>query len=275
MKFVKPLLAAALMASLSLGAAQAGDVLDSIMSKKSIKVATDANWPPQSFINDKNEMDGFDVDVAREIAKRLGVEIEFITPSWDIITAGNWNGRWDMHVGSMTPTKVRAEKLAFPAVYYYTPAAVGVHKSSSMTKVSDLSGKRVGTGTGTTFELYLQKNLSIDAVGAPKFSYQINNPEIKSYETSTIALDDLRLGDGVRLDGVVSSLPVFLEAIKNGYPIKVLGDPIFYEPLAVTIDLGDAELNKKLQDVIGWMQKDGTLSKLSKKWYGVDYATVK
>jgi len=275
MKFVKSLLSAALIASLSLGVAQAGDVLDSIMSKKVIKVATDANWPPQSFINDENEMDGFDVDVAREIAKRLGVEIEFITPSWDIITAGNWNRRWDMHVGSMTPTKVRAEKLSFPAVYYYTPAAVGVHKNSTMTKVSDLSGKRVGTGTGTTFELYLQKDLSIDAVGAPKFSYQINNPEIKSYETSTIALDDLRLGDGVRLDGAVSSLPVFLEAIKNGYPIKVLGDPIFYEPLAVTIDLGDAELNKKLQDIIGWMQKDGTLSKLSKKWYGVDYATIK
>ena len=275
MKLIKSLLAATLIASLSMGVAQAGDVLDSIMSKKSIKVATDANWPPQSFINDKNEMDGFDVDVAREIAKRLGVEIEFITPSWDIITAGNWNRRWDMHVGSMTPTKKRAEKLVFPAIYYYTPAAVGVHKDSSISTVAGLSGKKVGTGTGTTFELYLQKNLSIDAAGAPKFTHQIDNAQIKSYETSTIALDDLRLGDGVRLDGVVSSLPVFLEAIENGYPVKVIGDPIFYEPLAVTIDLGDAELSAKLKDVIGWMQKDGTLSKLSVKWYGVDYATVK
>ena len=274
MKLTKSLLSVALIALLSIGTAQAGEVLDSIMAKKVIMVATDANWPPQSFINDKNEMDGFDVDVAREIAKRLGVEIEFITPSWDIITAGNWNGRWDMHVGSMTPTKVRAEKLAFPAVYYYTPAAVGVHKSSSISSVAALSGKKVGTGTGTTFELYLQGDLAIDAAGAPKFDYQISNPEIKSYETSTIALDDLRLGDGVRLDGVVSSLPVFLEAIENGYPIKVVGEPIFYEPLAVTIDLGDAELNDKLKEVISWMRKDGTLTKLSKKWYGVDYATT-
>ncbi len=274
MKLTKSLLSVALIALLSIGTAQAGEVLDSIMAKKVIMVATDANWPPQSFINDKNEMDGFDVDVAREIARRLGVEIEFITPSWDIITAGNWNGRWDMHVGSMTPTKVRAEKLAFPAVYYYTPAAVGVHKSSKISSVAALSGKKVGTGTGTTFELYLQGDLAIDAAGAPKFDYQISNPEIKSYETSTIALDDLRLGDGVRLDGVVSSLPVFLEAIENGYPIKVVGDPIFYEPLAVTIDLGDAELNNKLKEVISWMRKDGTLTKLSKKWYGVDYATT-
>ncbi|MCH7881393.1 MAG: transporter substrate-binding domain-containing protein [Proteobacteria bacterium] len=274
MKIVKSLLGTLLVTLLTLGTAQAGSVLDSIMSKKSIMVATDANWPPQSFINDKNEMDGFDVDVAREIAKRMGVEIEFITPSWDIITAGNWYGRWDLHVGSMTPTIKRAEVLSFPAVYYYTPAAVAVHEKSSISSVSDLSGKKVGTGTGTTFELYLQKDLSIDAEGAPKFSYQINDPQIKSYENSVIALDDLRLGDGIRLHGVVSSLPVFLEAIDNGYPIKVIGDPIFYEPLAVTIDLGDHELSDKLKEIISWMRKDGTLSAISKKWYGVDYATT-
>jgi len=275
MKYSKSLLGVALIGILSIGAAQAGAVLDSIMAKKSIMVATDANWPPQSFINDKNEMDGFDVDVAREIAKRLGVAIEFITPSWDIITAGNWNRRWDMHVGSMTPTKKRAEKLAFPAVYYYTPAAVAVHKNSKISSISGLSGMKVGTGTGTTFELYLQGDLSIDAEGAPAFKYQISNPTIKSYETSTIALDDLRLGDGVRLDGVVSSLPVFLEAIENGYPIKVVGQPIFYEPLSVTIDLGDHELNHELEEIISAMRKDGTLSKISVKWYGVDYATTK
>ena len=275
MKLVKTLLSAPLVASLSLGTAQAGEVLDNIMSKKTIKVATDANWPPQSFINDKNEMDGFDVDVAREIANRLGVEIEFITPSWDIITAGNWNRRWDLHVGSMTPTIKRAEKLAFPAIYYYTPAAVAVHKDSSVSTVSGLSGKKIGTGTNTTFELYLQKNLTIDAAGAPKFDFKINDANIKSYETSVIALDDLRLGDGVRLDGVVSSVPTIMEAINNGYPVKIIGDPIFYEPLAVTIDRGDTELDKKLKDIIGWMRKDGSLSKISVKWYGVDYATTK
>jgi len=275
MKLLKPVLGAVLVGLLSVSSANAGDVLDKIMSSKTIKIATDANWPPQSFINDENEMDGFDVDVAREIAKRLGAKVEFITPAWDVITAGNWYGRWDMHVGSMTPTKQRAEVLAFPAVYYFTPAAVAVHNSSKISKVSDLSGMKVGTGTGTTFELYLQQDLTIDAAGAPKFSFQIDKPTIKSYETSVVALDDLRLGDGVRLDGVVSSLPVFLEAIANGYPIKVIGDPIFYEPLAVTIDLGDSEFNSKVANIVSAMSSDGVLKKLSVKWYGVDYATVK
>ncbi len=73
----------------------------------------------------------------------------------------------------------------------------------------------------------------------------------------------------------MSSLPVFIEAIKNGYPIKVLGDPIFYEPLAVTIDLGDSELNAKIASIVAAMQDEGVLSEMSKKWYGVDYATVK
>jgi len=275
MKLLKPVLGAVLVGLLSVSSANAGDVLDKIMSSKTIKIATDANWPPQSFINDENEMDGFDVDVAREIAKRLGAKVEFITPAWDVITAGNWYGRWDMHVGSMTPTKQRAEVLAFPAVYYFTPAAVAVHNSSKISKVSDLSGMKVGTGTGTTFELYLQQDLTIDAAGAPKFSFQIDKPTIKSYETSVVALDDLRLGDGVRLDGVVSSLPVFLEAIANGYPIKVIGDPIFYEPLAVTIDLGDSEFNSKVANIVSAMSSDGVLKELSVKWYGVDYATVK
>jgi len=275
MKLLKPVLGAVLVGLLSVSSANAGDVLDKIMSSKTIKIATDANWPPQSFINDENEMDGFDVDVAREIAKRLGAKVEFITPAWDVITAGNWYGRWDMHVGSMTPTKQRAEVLAFPAVYYFTPAAVAVHNSSKISKVSDLSGMKVGTGTGTTFELYLQQDLTIDAAGAPKFSFQIDKPTIKSYETSVVALDDLRLGDGVRLDGVVSSLPVFLEAIANGYPIKVIGDPIFYEPLAVTIDLGDSDFNSKVANIVSAMSSDGVLKELSVKWYGVDYATVK
>ena len=274
MQLSKSLFSITLIGLLTFGTAQAGAVLDDILANKTIKVATDANWPPQSFINDNNEMDGFDVDVAREIAKRLGVEIEFITPSWDVIVAGNWNRRWDLHVGSMTPTKVRAEKLAFPAVYYYTPAAVAVHQDSRISDLSALSGKQIGTGIATTFELYLQQDLSIDAIGAPEFEYQIHNPIIKSYETSAIALDDLRLGDGVRLDAVVSSLPVFLEAIENGYPIKVVGEPIFYEPLSVTIDLGDQELHDKLNGIITFMRKDGTLSKISKKWYGVDYATT-
>ena len=254
--------------------AHAGAVLDRVTSAKVLKVATDANWAPQSFVNDKNEMDGFDVDVAKEIGKRLGVSVEFVTPGWDIITAGNWQGRWDMHVGSMTPTKERAKIFDFPAVYYYTPAAVAVHKDSKANKLADLDGKVVGTTATSTFEAYAKHDLTLDAAGAPPFTYTFNPSEVKSYANTSTAFDDLRLGDGTRLDAVVSSLPSILDAVKAGYPIKQLGEPVFYEPLAVAIEHGDKDMGEKIAEAVKTIQSDGTLGKLSEKWYGVDYTVT-
>ncbi|MBZ0260828.1 MAG: ABC transporter substrate-binding protein [Hyphomicrobiales bacterium] len=277
MKNLKALAVLATVLTLSLMSlpANAGAVLDNVMKKGVLKVATDANWAPQSFINSKNEMDGFDVDVAKEIAKRMDVKIEFITPAWEIITAGNWAGRWDMHVGSMTPTKKRMEVLEFPAFYYYTPAAIAVHNDSKATKHEDLIGKTIGVATATTYESYLRKELEQEAEGVPPVEFIVTTDKAKSYESSNTALDDLRLGDGVRLDAVISSLPTFVEAQKNGYPIKIVGKPLYYEPISVAIDLGDKELSAKTKEIVAAMHADGTLSKLSMKWYNIDYSVTK
>ncbi len=257
-------------------AASAGAVLDRVMSKGVLVMSTDPEYPPQSSLNENNEFVGFDIDVGREIAKRLGVKIEFVTPGWDVITSGHWGGRWDISVGSMTPTKKRAEVLNFPAIYYYTPASLIVHKdNTTIKKPADASGKRIGVGTATTYEAYLKKNLEIDAVGAPPFTYQIDNADIHTYDTDTLALDDLRLGDGVRLDAVITALPTAMEAIKKGYPLKVVGDPLFLEPLAVATDKGDPEFDAKIAAIVKAMHEDGTLTRLSKKWYGVDLTTPK
>ena len=274
MKIITKILATTLISALPFSLAMAGEALDRVMDKKLLKVATDANWAPQSFINDKNEMDGFDVNVAQEVAKRLGVSVEFVTPAWDVITAGRWSGRWDLSIGSMTPTTERAKILSFPAVYYYTPAAFVVHKDSAATKVTDLNGKKVGATTASVFERYLQKDLTINAEGVPSFEYQVDTDFIKSYEASNVVLDDLRLGNGSRLDGALTSVPTIQAAIKNNYPLKQLGGPVFFEPLALAIDKGDQEFNDKLADIVANMKSDGTLSKLSQKWYGYDYTST-
>lgn len=251
--------------------ASAGETLDRVMSTKKLTMSSDAAYPPQSFLNDQNEMDGFDVEVGKEIAKRMGAELEIITPAWEIITAGNWQGRWDLSVGSMTPTKARAEVLDFPVVYYFTPASFAVHSDSTATSVADLNGKTIGVCGGCTYEAYLNKDLSIDADGTPPFEYQVDAGEIRSYETDTNVFDDLKLGDGARLDGLLSAEPTIREAIKNGYPMKIVGKPVFFEPLAVAVDKGDPEFSAKIAEVVKSMQDDGTLSKLSEKWYGTDY----
>ncbi len=255
--------------------AQAGATLDRVMSTKILTMSSDPAYPPQSFLNDKNEMSGFDVDVGHEIAKRMGAELKIVTPAWEIITAGNWGGRWDVSVGSMTPTKERSKVLDFPAVYYYTPASFAVHKDSKIAAVADLNGKKIGVCGGCTYEAYLKKNLVIDAEGTPAFDYKVTPGEVRLYETDTNAFDDLRLGDGTRLDAILSALPTIQEAIKNGYAMKVVGDPVFYEPLAVAVDKGDAEFIAKIAEIIKAMHADGTLSKLSQTWYGTDLSTVK
>jgi len=122
-------------------AAHAGETLDRVMEKKAMVVATNAGWPPQSFLDDSNQLVGFDVDVANEIGKRLGVAVSFETPDWATLTGGRWQGRYDVGVGSVTPTKARANVIDFAGIYYYSPYVYVVHKDSEAKSVADLKGK--------------------------------------------------------------------------------------------------------------------------------------
>ncbi len=252
----------------------AGETLDRVLNRGTLIMSSDPAYPPQSFLDENNQMAGFDVDVGRELARRLGVELEIITPAWEIITAGNWQGRWDVSIGSMTPTEARSRVLDFPAVYYYTPASFVVHATSSIDEIAALNGKTIGVCGGCTYEDYLNGSLVIDAEGVPPFEYQVEAGTIRSYETDTNALDDLRLGDGVRLDAVLSALPTLQEAINSGYPLKIVGEPVFYEPLAVATDKGDEAFNSRVAEIINEMHADGTLSELSLRWYGADLTTA-
>ena len=261
----------ALAASAAAGSAAAGEVLDRVMTRGVMVMSTDAEYPPQSSLNSAGEFEGFDIDVGREIAERLGVDIEFVTPGWEVITAGQWNGRWDVSVGSMTPTEARAEVLDFPAVYYYTPASITVHEDNrTIATPADASGKRIGVGVATTYENYLRKDLTIYGEDIAPIEFVIDDAEVQTYETDLNALDDLRLGDGVRLDAAMTALPTILEAIEGGYPLKVVGDPLFREPLAVATEKGDEAWNARLAEIIATMHDDGTLRQLSEKWYGTD-----
>lgn len=267
----KLLLAGALAAGLAFPAA--AQTLDQVLEEGVLVMSTDPEYPPQSSLDENNDFVGFDIGVGREIAERLGVDIEFVTPGWDVITAGNWSDRWDISVGSMTPTEARAEVLDFPAIYYYVPAALVVHEDSGIDGVADVSGKAIGVGVATTYENYLNNDLVIDAQDVPPFEYQIDNPEIRTYDTDTLALDDLRLGDGVRLDAVITALPTIIEAQEAGYPIEVVGEPLFYEPLSVATEKGDPKFDQRIAEIVREMHEDGTLSELSEKWYGADLTT--
>jgi polar amino acid transport system substrate-binding protein len=267
--------AAATVATALTGTAWAGSTLDRIQETKVLKVATSANWPPQSFLGPDNQLQGFDIDVASEIGKRLGSKVDFVTPEYGIITAGRWSNRWDLSVGSMTPTTERTRVLDFPAIYYYTPYVFAVHKDAAGTKLADLNGKIIGVEAGTTSEDYINRRLKIDAADVPPFTYEVTPGEVRTYGDSMGPLADLRMGNGVRLDATLSALPTIVAAIKNGYPVvRVEGKPAYYEPLAIAVDKGDEAFNSALTKIVTDMKADGTLKQLSEKWYGADLTQV-
>ena len=220
-------------------------------------------------------MDGFDVDVAKEVAKRLGVEAEQVTPGWDVITAGKWAGRWDISIGSMTATKERTAVLDFPVQYYFSQAVLLVNKSNATAQeAKDLSGKKIGVQVSTTYEKYLQKNLQIDAAGAPPVTYRIDNPQIVFYDEEPQGIADLSLGDGTKLDAMLVGILTAADYIKGGKPVKILGQPLFYEPVSIAVDKGDPEFAAKIKEIIEAMRADGTLKKLSEKRLGVDITAL-
>jgi len=173
--------------------AGAGDLLARICEEGVITVSTDPAYPPQSFLNeDTGEYEGFDIDVATEIANRLGVDVEWEAPAWDTIIAGGWNDRWDMSVGSMTVTTERADVLNFTPAYYFTPAVVVVRGDDEDVQdlSADLDGKKVGVCGGCTYDYFLQKTLEIPGY---TFDFVIDDADIRTYDTDTTALQDLNV----------------------------------------------------------------------------------
>jgi polar amino acid transport system substrate-binding protein len=248
------------------------DLLAAICDKGVLTVSTDAAYPPQSkYVPKEDTYVGFDIDVATEIATRLGVDIAWETPSWDVITAGSWNGRWDMSVGSMTPTNDRQEVLDFTEPYYFTPAVAMVHEDNSSVGdlATDLDGATVGVCAGCTYEQYLDKSLDIAGF---TFDFVVDDATIQGYDTDTTALQDLALGDGTRLDAAITSSTVAQGYVDEGNPVKVVGDPLFYEPLSVAIDkssdLDPASLVEAADQIVADMHEDGTLTEFSEEWFG-------
>lgn len=253
------------------GGTKTNTLLAQIKTNGKLRVATDPAYPPQSSYDEKTQQwQGFDVDVANELAKRLGVQLQFVTPSWDLITAGSWNGRWDVSVGSMTPIADRQKVLDFTPPYYFVPAVVVVKNDSSFSSFDQLSGKKIGSCDPCTYSLYIKRSLNIP--GYPATYVLPQDMKFTGYDTDSTALENLQVG---RLDAVLTSLTTAEGAIKAGKPLKLLGNPVFYEPDSIAVDKGaradPSSLVAAIADAVKAMHSDGTLSTLSKKWFdGLD-----
>jgi polar amino acid transport system substrate-binding protein len=268
-------------------------LLDTVRERGTLVVSTDPNYAPQSVLKQggqrtagtkcttdqltAGELEGFDIDVAVELGRRLGVETCFATPSWDAITAGNWGDRWDISVGSMTITPERQKVLFFTTPYYYTPAQFAAAKDAGIASAADLSGKPVCVGTATTYESYLNGQLKTGP-GVRILADPPTGVTVVPLETDQECAQAIAAGRK-EFAAYLTSATVVDQNIKDGVPVVKVGDPVYLEELAVAVDQSHQKnpqtLVDELDKAVKAMHDDGTLTTMSKKWYnGLDLTTA-
>lgn len=244
------------------------DLLDIIKERGVMRVSTDANYAPQSYFDEKTKTwTGFDIDVAYEVGRRLGVKVEFVTPDWSAVTAGNWAGRWDVSIGSMTITPERQKVLDFTPPYYYTAGQFGVRADlkDTIKDLSNLEGKTVCVGEATVYEQYLNGTLDIEGevIPPPK------NVKVATVKTDLECIQSMQAGRK-DYDAVLTAANVLADAIKKGAPVVTLGSTVFADRVGISIDKAaqpNAKFLAALSKIVEDMHADGTLSAISKKYY--------
>ncbi len=220
-----------------------------------IVVGLDDNFPPMGFRDAKGNLVGFDIDLAREAAKRLGAEVEFKPIDWNAKEAELGGKRVDVLWNGLTITDPRKEKIAFTTPYLENRQIVIVAANSPVKAKADLAGKVVGVQEGSSAVEAIDK----DAAGKTL-------KELKKFGDNVTALMDLSTG---RLDALVVDEVVgrYYTAKKPGEYV-ILDEHFGTEEYGVGVRKDDAELLGKIQKAMDEMKKDGAAARISSEWFG-------
>ncbi len=238
----------------ALGFSQAvADELETLKENGVIRIAMSGAYPPFNFVNDQNEVVGFDPAVGAEIARRMGLEVEIITTAWDGIIGGLLANKYDAIVGSMTITDERDEVVDFVGPYYSDKRAIFTKPGSGITSLEDLEDVRVGLTLGETHEAWARE---------------------KGYNISTYkGLPELLLElENGRVDAIVNdSIAAILAMGEKGQEFEMFADPTT-EPFGAGIAIreGNPELAAAMQQALDEMMEDGTYLALAEEWIGAD-----
>ncbi len=199
-------------------------LLGKVLAAGKIKISTDANYAPYSSLDTATgKYVGFDTATAEEVVKRLSaatgkdIQLEWVTPSWDLITAGNWGGRWDMSIGSMSVTKGREKVVDFADPYYFDFGSVAVPANSTVTTLEELNGKKICVGAATTYEQWLNGTLEIVD---PNMLKPPTDVQLTSLPTDNECIQAQAAGRG--FDAIVANENDLANAVKQNQPIKIL-----------------------------------------------------
>ena len=234
----------------------ADDLLAQIKERGSIIVAMEGTWAPWTYHDEDDNLVGYDVEVAQNIAEKLGVEVEFIEGAWDGLLAGLDAGRYDIMVNGVGVTKERAEKYNFSTPYAYNKTAVIVRGDyDEISSMEDLKGKKTANTITSTYA-----------------------SQAEAYGATVTGVDDLNqtieLLLSKRIDATLNAEVVFND-YKKEHPeadVKIATYSDQVEEIAIPIRKGDdtVTLLEAVNDALDEMAKDGTLTELSEKYFGID-----
>ncbi len=233
--------------------ASAESSLETIKNRGKLLAGVKFDTVPFGFVDDKNQVVGFDVDLVREIAKKLGVEVEFVrvtVPTRIPMLAG---GNVDMVAASMTHTVERDRTIDFSKTYYIGGQSILVKKGSGINSVKDLDGKSAAVQQGTT----LEKNLAKIQPGAKQLAF-------KDYTSAWLALKQ------GRADALTGSHHILLGFAKESPEFQLAGARFSVEPFGMGVSQGDSDLRDLINETLQEVWKSGTYKKLYNKWFGAD-----
>ena len=264
---MKKVLSLVLVMMLALGGAamaQEDNSLKAILDKGTFVLGLDDSFPPMGYRNEENEVVGFDIDVAREVAARLGVEFVAQPVDWSSkeleLASGNidclWNGL------SITPEREASMAMSFP--YLNNQIILYAMKDSGIDSLEAMAGKSVAVQSGSFAEEVLDSAEYADFKGSLS--------QVLAYDEYLTALMDMQAGgvDAVLIDQVVAEFRIAGMGTDQIVPVATLADDNY----GIGFRQGDIALRDKVEAVLKEMKADGKLAEISSQWFGSDITTV-
>ena len=238
----------------------AGATYDRVMKDKVVRAGIMTNSIPGAYYNANNDWVGFDVDIAQEIANRLGCKLDRVKVTDKTRISFLQQGRIDMSVANMTHKRERDKSIDFSITYFFDGQKV-LAKKGKFKSLKDLVGKKIATTQGTTSEINIRNLLK--ELGDPN-----PNAHVKSFPDYASAFAALQMGS---VDGFTTDSTILLGyAAKEPGKYELVGDFFSDEPYGIGLPENDSKWRDTVNFTLQDMWKDGTYMQIYNKWYGPD-----
>ena len=242
--------------TMAVSAEESGDLLSRIQERGTIVVGLEGDWAPWSYVGEDDELTGYDVEVAKAIADKLGVELQIVPGEWDGLFAGMDAGRYDLVINGVEVTEDRAEKYDFADPYAYIRTALIVRgDNDDIHTFEDLKGKKTANSIASTY-----MNLA-ESYGATCYGVATLD------ETLTMVLQG-------RVDATLNAIVSYTDYMSQ-HPdsnLKVVATTEDASNVAIPMRKGDdtATLREAVNQAIAELREERTLSELSIRFFGED-----